>query len=75
MNIQDKRLTGRIAPDRIRMMTTPRPPAGAIERFKAIGDPTGVISDATDELGIALGVIGASVLKPTIAGTTMWGRR
>jgi regulator of RNase E activity RraA len=55
------------------MMTTPRPPAGAVERFRAIGDPTGVISDAMDELGIPLGVIGASVLKPTIAGTTMVG--
>ena len=73
MNIQDKRLTGRIAPDRIRMMTAPRPPGGVVERFKAIGDPTGVISDAMDELGIALGVIGASVLNPTIAGTTMVG--
>src|SRR5258708_26116251 len=55
------------------MMTTPRPPVGAIERFRAIGDPTGVISAAMDELGIALGVIGASVLKPTIPGTTMVG--
>ena len=73
MNAQDKRLTGRIAPERIRLMTTPRPPAGAVERFKAIGDPTGVISDAMDELGIAPGVIGASVLKPTIAGATMVG--
>jgi 4-hydroxy-4-methyl-2-oxoglutarate aldolase len=77
VNAQDdsppKRLTGRIAPERIRMMTTPRPPAGAVERFKAIGDPTGVISDAMDELGIPPGVIGASVLKPTIAGTTMVG--
>jgi 4-hydroxy-4-methyl-2-oxoglutarate aldolase len=69
----DKRLTGRIAPERIRMMTTPRPPEGAVERFKAIGDPTGVISDAMDELGIPAGVIGASVLKPTIPGTTMVG--
>jgi len=73
VNAQDKRLTGRIAPERIRLMTTPRPPAGAVERFKAIGDPTGVISDAMDELGIAPGVIGASVLKPTIPGTTMVG--
>jgi regulator of RNase E activity RraA len=73
VNAQDKRLTGRIAPERIRLMTTPRPPAGAVERFKAIGDPTGVISDAMDELGIASGVIGASVLKPTIPGTTMVG--
>jgi regulator of RNase E activity RraA len=69
----DKRLTGRIAPERIRMMSTPTPPAGAVERFKAIGDPTGVISDAMDELGIPAGVIGASVLKPTMAGTTMVG--
>jgi 4-hydroxy-4-methyl-2-oxoglutarate aldolase len=69
----DKRLTGRIAPERIAMMSTPPPPAGAVERFKAIGDPTGVISDAMDELGIPAGVIGASVLKPTMAGTTMVG--
>ena len=69
----DKRLTGRIAPDRICLMSTPRPPAGAVERFKAIGDPTGVISDAMDELGVPPGAIGASVLRPTIAGTTMVG--
>jgi 4-hydroxy-4-methyl-2-oxoglutarate aldolase len=69
----DKRLTGRIAPDRIRLMSTPRPPVGAVERFKAIGDPTGVISDAMDELGVPPGAIGASVLRPTIAGTTMVG--
>jgi 4-hydroxy-4-methyl-2-oxoglutarate aldolase len=69
----DKRLTGRIAPDRIRMLATPPPPAAAVERFKAIGDPTGVISDSMDELGIPLGVIGASILKPTIPGTTIVG--
>ena len=44
----EKRLTGRIARERIRMLTTPAPPAGAVERFKAIGDPTGVISDAME---------------------------
>ncbi len=69
----EKRLTGRIAPERIRLFKTPRPPDGAIERFLAIGDPTGLTSDAMDELGIALGAIGASVLKPTIPGTTMVG--
>jgi 4-hydroxy-4-methyl-2-oxoglutarate aldolase len=31
------------------------------------------VSDAMDELGVPVGVIGASVLKPTIAGTTMVG--
>jgi regulator of RNase E activity RraA len=73
VNAPDKRLTGRIAPDRIRMLATPPPPAGAVARFKAIGDPTGVISDAMDELGIPPGVIGASILRPTIAGTTIVG--
>jgi regulator of RNase E activity RraA len=68
-----KRLTGRIPPERIRLMKTPRPPEGAVERFLAIGDPSGVVSDAMDELGIAPGAIGASVLKPTIPGTTMVG--
>jgi nitrite reductase/ring-hydroxylating ferredoxin subunit/regulator of RNase E activity RraA len=70
---QDKRLTGRIAPERIRAMTTPRSPAGTVERFKAIGDPTGVVSDAMDELGVAAGVVGAHVLRPTIPGATMVG--
>jgi 4-hydroxy-4-methyl-2-oxoglutarate aldolase len=69
----EKRLTGRIAPERIRLLKTPRPPQGAVERFLAIGDPTGLVSDAMDELGIPPGVIGASVLKPTIPGTTIAG--
>jgi 4-hydroxy-4-methyl-2-oxoglutarate aldolase len=69
----EKRLTGRIAPERIRLLKIPRPPDGAVERFLAIGDPTGLTSDAMDELGIASGAIGASVLKPTIPGTTMVG--
>jgi 4-hydroxy-4-methyl-2-oxoglutarate aldolase len=68
-----KRLTGRIAADRIKLMSVPKPPEGAVERFMALGDPTGIISDVMDELGIAVGVIGASVLKPTIAGTTIVG--
>ena len=68
-----KRLTGRIAADRIKLMSVPKPPAGAVERFAALGDPTGVVSDAMDELGVPHGVIGAGVLKPTIAGTTIVG--
>jgi 4-hydroxy-4-methyl-2-oxoglutarate aldolase len=68
-----KRLTGRIAAERIRLMSVPPPPAGAVERFLALGDPTGIISDTMDELGIASGVIGASVLKPTIPGSVMVG--
>ena len=69
----DKKLTGRIARDKIKMLEVPRPPAGVVERYKALGDCTGIISDTMDELGIPPGVIGASVLRPTIAGTVIAG--
>ena len=71
--MSEKKLTGRIAREKIRMMEVPRPPAGVVERFKALGDCTGVISDTMDELGIPLGVVGASVLRPTMPGTIMVG--
>src|SRR5262245_17242527 len=71
--VAEKRLTGRIAAEHIRMIAVPRPPQGAVERLIALGDPTGIISDTMDELGIPCGVIGASVLRPTIPGSTMVG--
>jgi len=71
--VAEKQLTGRIAAERIRMMAVPRPPQGSVERFQALSDPTGVISDTMDELGIPSGVIGASILKPTMPGTTIAG--
>src|SRR5262245_14391883 len=49
---EKKRLTGRIAAENIKLMAVPRPPAGAVERLLALGDPTGIISDTMDELGI-----------------------
>ena len=70
---EKKRLTGRIAAENIKLMAVPRPPQGVIERLLALGDPAGIISDTMDELGIPAGVIGASVLKPTIAGKTIAG--
>jgi 4-hydroxy-4-methyl-2-oxoglutarate aldolase len=70
---ENKRLTGRIAAENIKLMAVPRPPQGAIERLIALGDATGIISDTMDELGIPCGVIGASVLKPTIPGRTIAG--
>ena len=70
---KDKKLTGRIAADRIRMMSVPAPPAGAVERFLALGDCSGIVSDVMDELCVPEGVIGASVLKPTIPGKVMVG--
>jgi regulator of RNase E activity RraA len=70
---ENKRLTGRIAAEQIRLLAVPRPPQGVVERLLALGDPTGIISDTMDELGLACGVVGASVLKPTIAGRTIAG--
>jgi regulator of RNase E activity RraA len=68
----EKKLTGKIARERIRLMETPRPPEGIIEGYRALGDASGLISDVMDELGIT-GVLGASVLKPTIAGSRIVG--
>ncbi len=69
----DKKLTGRIAADRLRMQSTPKPPLGTVERFLALGDCSGIISDVMDELGIPAGVVGASVLKPTMPGQLICG--
>jgi len=66
------KLTGKISPDRIRMMRVPRPPQGLIEGFKRISDATSVISDIMDEIGIT-GAIGASTLKPTLPAASMVG--
>lgn len=73
MTTAEKRLTGRIARERIQHMSVPRPAAGVIERFKALVDPCGVISDAMDEIGVPHGVIGASVLRPTMPGSVIAG--
>jgi regulator of RNase E activity RraA len=71
--LNGKTLTGRIAADRIRMTSTPKPPAGAVERFLALGECTSLISDVMDELGVPEGVIGASTLTPTIPGKLIVG--
>jgi hypothetical protein len=58
--MEEKKLTGRIAREKIKLMQVPRPPQGAVEAFLALGDPTGIVADAMDELGIPCGVVGAS---------------
>ena len=57
--MSEKRLTGRIARENIKLMQVPRPPQGVIEGFRALGDATGIVSDVMDELGIPCGVVGA----------------
>ena len=54
------------------MQRTPKPPQ-ARWSASALGECTSLISDAMDELGIPDGVIGASVLKPTMPGKLVVG--
>ena len=68
----EKKLTGKIARERIRLIETPRPPEGIIEGYRALGAASGIISDVMDELGVT-GVVGAAALKPTIAGACIVG--
>jgi len=67
-----KQLTGKIAHERIRLMEAPRPAVGIVEAFRLLGDASGIVADAMDELGIT-GIIGASVLQPTIPGSCVVG--
>jgi regulator of RNase E activity RraA len=43
-----------------------------LERYRALGDASGVLSDVMDRLGIP-GVVGASTLKPTMPGKVIAG--
>ncbi len=70
--MSDKKLTGKISRDRIKLMEVPRPPSGMIDGYRALGDASGIISDIMDELGI-WGVLPASVFRPTISGACIVG--
>jgi len=67
-----KRLTGKIDAARIRMVQVPRAPEGIIDRIRALGCDSSLISDAMDHLGIA-GILPASLYRPTINGATLVG--
>lgn len=68
----EKKLTGKIARERIRMLETPRPPAGIVEGLRALEHASGILSDIMDELGI-VGAVPASILRPTMPGTFIVG--
>jgi regulator of RNase E activity RraA len=70
--VAERKLTGKIARERIRLMEVPRPLAGIVEGYRALGHASGILSDIMDELGIT-GVIAASVLRPTMPGTCIAG--
>jgi regulator of RNase E activity RraA len=71
-NVASRRLTGRIAAERIRLPEVPRPPAGVIESLRELEGATELVSDVLDEMGIAA-VVAASVLRPTIVGARIVG--
>jgi regulator of RNase E activity RraA len=72
MIMSQRKLTGKIARERVVMLDIPRPSKKTIEAFLALTDLAGTVSDAMDELGIA-GAIPAAVLMPTLPGARMVG--
>lgn len=52
--------------------TPPRPPREIVERYRALEDATGIISDALDTLGIR-GCVAAAVLQPRLPGSVIAG--
>ncbi|UUZ72780.1 hypothetical protein LP415_04075 [Polaromonas sp. P1(28)-8] len=68
----ERKLTGKIARERIRQMEVPRPDPDLIEGFRSLGDASGILSDIMDELGIT-GALPASRFAPTMPGARMVG--
>lgn len=68
-----KPLTGRVPPDAIRRTDLPRLPAELRQRYTALDDLTGAVSDAMDNLGL-FGAVPASTLVPTLPGTRLVGQ-
>lgn len=63
---------GRIDPARIAAFDFPRPAADVLEPLRRVDGLTELVSDALDDLGLA-GVVGASIVRPTIPGRTVVG--
>lgn len=70
--MSEKRLTGKVPREAIAILDIPRYSAVVIEGFRALGDLSGTVSDAMDEMGLQ-GVVPASVLKPTLPGSRLIG--
>jgi regulator of RNase E activity RraA len=68
----EKKLTGKIAREKIRLMEVPRPDPELIAGFRSLGDASGILSDIMDELGIT-GVLPATQFAPTLQGSCIVG--
>lgn len=71
--MSNKTLTGRVLPEAIRLMELPRLPPDVLQRYGALDDLTGSVSDAMDKLGLR-GAVAASVLAPTLPGSRVVGQ-
>ena len=69
----NKQSLGKLPADAFGMLELPALSAEILEGFRALPDLTGMSSDAMDELGI-IGVVPASVLKPTDPKARLVGR-
>jgi regulator of RNase E activity RraA len=67
-----RRMMGLISPDRIRTLDVPRPSDAILSRYKALEDPSALISDILDTLGVN-GAVGASVLRPVLPDRVIVG--
>lgn len=65
------KLTGKVPAEAVHILAA-RISEGTIARYAALGDLTGTISDALDELGIR-GTVGASQLRPGTPGDRLVG--
>jgi regulator of RNase E activity RraA len=68
----EKKLTGKVPREAIALLDIPRYAPEIIEGFKALGDLTGSVSDAMDELGL-VGTVPASVLRSTLPNSRIVG--
>ena len=69
----EKKLTGKVPREAVRMLEIPRLPPEIIAGFARLVDLTGTVSDAMDNLGLA-GAIPASVLAPTLPAKRIVGQ-
>lgn len=68
-----KKLTGKVPRDAIRMLEIPRLPKEVLAGYAQLVDLTGTVSDAMDNLGLA-GAIPGSKLAPTLPGKRIVGQ-
>jgi 4-hydroxy-4-methyl-2-oxoglutarate aldolase len=68
----ERTLLGRVPRSGVHLLQLPRLPLAVLDGFRGLAGPTGSVSDALDELGLA-GAIPASVLAPLTPGAKIVG--